>query len=115
VLAEHGDPAIRAIGAWLASYPAELLAALGFANGVGKSARQAAAMARRDEILRNDVRLPVLQLAAELSAYRAHRWPRDRVQDRCPYPLEDRRAAYWRAFRLVDRPLGLRRLRQIVQ
>jgi hypothetical protein len=114
LLGGHDDPAVRAIGGWLASYPAELLAELGFANGVGHSARQAAAIARRDELLRS-VRLPASRLLAELSAYRANRWPRDRIKDRCPYPPEDRREAYWRALRLVDRPLGLRRLRQIVQ
>jgi len=114
VLGSHDDPAIRAIGAWLSSYPVELLAELGFANGVGQSARQAAAVARRNELLRG-VRLPVSQLSTELSAFRARCWPRDRAQDRCPYSPEDRRAVYWRAFRLVDRSLGLRRLRQIVQ
>ena len=115
MLGGHDDPAIRAIGAWLTSYPPALLSELGdFANGVGQSARQAAALARRDELLRG-VRLPVSQLFAELTAFRTRCWPRDREQDRCPYPPEDRRAAYWRAFRLVDRPLGLRRRRQIVQ
>ena len=65
VLGGHDDRAIRAIGAWLATSPAQLLAELGFANGVGQSARQAAAVARRDELLRN-VRLPAAQLLADL-------------------------------------------------
>jgi len=114
MLADDPDPAIRAIGAWLSSYPAELLAELGLANGVGWAARQAAALAKRDELLRG-VRLPATRLFAELEAYRSRCWQRDRVRVHCPYGAEDHRSVYWHAFRLVDRPLGLRRLRQIVQ
>jgi hypothetical protein len=113
-LGEHHDPAVRRIGSWLSSFPAELLAVLGAENGSGYSARQAAILRHRDSLLRR-AGLPAVRLAAELGRYRSDAWPRDRTREACPYSANDRRSLYWGAFKALDRPLSVRRIRQIVQ
>jgi hypothetical protein len=111
-LASHPDLEVRAIGAWLATCPAELLAWLGAENSAGRSARQAVLLARRDEIIRR-IRLPTSRLARDLAQYHSDCWPRHRLLDLCPYAPQDPRSQYWQLLRLVPRPPGLRRIHQI--
>jgi hypothetical protein len=117
VLGEHPDPAVQAIGSWLATWPAELIEELsGIENGAGRSARDSVLLERRNILLcrLGETASPV-RLDAELRRYHTDVWlPRDRVKMTCPYSGEDRRATLWALFRLWPQPVSLRYLRIIL-
>jgi hypothetical protein len=107
LLEQHPDPVIRAIGAWLAAYPAELLAELGVENGV--------VTARRDQLLRQ-ARLSASRLARELGHYRGTAWAaRDRYAAANPYPAGNLRATLWLVLKLRDRDISRRQLERILR
>jgi hypothetical protein len=114
VLGDHPDEAVRRVGAWLATCPSEVLTEFGATNGVGQSARLDLTLRRRDALLRM-VRIPTSRLAREYDHYRSTIWPRSRLAVCCPHAPDTREALYWRALRLVDRGLSLRRLQQIAK
>jgi hypothetical protein len=114
VLAGHPDESVRNVSLWLQGYPSDLLAHLGYANGVGYSARQAAALAKRDGLLRA-VKLPSARLATELSRYRAGPWLRERTRVDNPYQAGDRKAAYFQILKIADRSLSARQIRRILR
>jgi hypothetical protein len=106
-LAEHDDPDVRRVGAWLASFPAELLTEFRLENG--------AAVARRDELLRQ-IRLPPARLARELAHYRGTAWAaRDRHAAANPYAAEDLRSTMWRVLKIRDRDIGRRQIDRILR
>jgi hypothetical protein len=114
VFADHPDPDVRAVAHWLQGYPTELLAHLGLSNGTGYSARQAAALAKRDFLLRG-LKLPAGRLSSDLSGYRGNGWIRDRLAEVCPYGSGDRKATFWAILRLSDRDLSARQVRRILR
>jgi hypothetical protein len=91
LLQAQADPALRAIGAWLGTYPGALLQdVLGYENGIGRSVSLEARLAKRDAIL-GSIRVPVSRLAKEFAHYHTSAWLRDRLVEVCPYDPGDRR------------------------
>jgi hypothetical protein len=106
-LGEHEDLAVRRVGAWLASFPSELLAEFSVENG--------ATVARRDELLRR-TRLSASRLAREIRHYRGTAWAaRDRHAAANPYAAEDLRSTMWRVLKIRDRDIGRRQIDRILR
>ena len=105
-LAGHSDPTVRQVGAWLWTFPAGLLDALGADNG--------RTIARRDDLLRQ-TRLPARRLAQQLAHYRGTAWARDRFATSCPYSTGDLRAALWGILKIRDRDIGKRQIERILR
>jgi hypothetical protein len=115
VLGEH--PALAPIAEYLLGYPSELLEHMtGAENGVGRSVRVEAVLAKRNALLRQlgEIASPV-PLAAELKRYYGRAWQRDRVKATNPYRDGDRRATLWQVLRLRPAPVSVRYLRVILR
>jgi hypothetical protein len=117
VLAEHGDPAVQAVGAWLSRLPGDLVLHLAeVENGVGISARRQLVLAKRDEILRGiSGYASIARLAKDIDAYWTRCWSRDRTLRKNPYPAGDNRAKFFDMFRLHPAPLSRSQIYTIVR
>ena len=101
VLAEHPDEAVRTAGA-------VLLRALGC-----DASDHAAKLAERDRLLRSSA-MPPARLASALRRYRSSGWLRERALAECPHPTGSVRSLLWEALHLVDRDIGERQMKRIL-
>jgi hypothetical protein len=88
---------------------------LGIENERGRSGRLAAAIERRNALIRElGATVSIQRVAAELANYAGTSWPRDRGKALCPHPEGSRRAVLWQIMRLRPQPLSERQLRKIL-
>ena len=103
-LVAHPDEAVRAASA-------VLLRALG-GNNAGVD--HAALRAERDRLLRSTA-MPPARLASALRRFRSSAWPRERALAECPHPTGSVRSLLWQALKLVDRDIGERQMKRILE
>jgi len=118
LLLGDGDEGVRGIGYALqewAAHGGDLAGHLGIENERGRSGRLAAAIERRNALLRDlGSTVSVQRLAAELANYAGTSWPRDRGKPSSPYPEGSRHTLLWQIMRLRPTPPGERQLRKIL-
>jgi hypothetical protein len=112
------DEGVQGIGRALQDWTVtggDLAGHLGIENERGRSGRLAAAIERRNGLLRElGSTVSVQRLAAEMANYAGTSWPRDRIKPALPYPAGSRKALLWQVMRLLPRALSERSLRKIV-
>ncbi len=120
LLRQDGDPAVQAIGDWLAGHatggePGDLFEALGVDGCRGHSAGDRARRARRDQWLRDASpgRTPA-QLAAALRHYAATAWRYERARAENPHPSGTLKATFWEVMKLVDHAPGEKQMTRII-
>jgi hypothetical protein len=122
VLTDHHDPAVQAIGAWLAAGArGDLIRYLAAGSDDGL-ARLAVAVAERNRLLQAMAQsLGDLSIAEQarvlyqgLSRYRAAGWRIERDKAANPHQPSSTRAVFWDVLRLRDRHLSGRQIRKIL-
>jgi len=117
LLRQSGDPAVRAIGDWIATgTPGNIMSAIGERAEPGYSARLGAALPERDRLI-GQLAAPgysAARVARDLDAYRTDQWPQIGAAPECPHQSGSREATMWRIFQCRDHPLSVRQVQSIL-